>query len=1260
MTFSGEGGSLPEDVHQEVRAVGGFAYGVVGADIHVFGDGSPLYLLLRHLKATAQRSDWLRAQPSRMLDARLEVVDFTSREGELADLIDWRDSPARLAVRWLHGAGGQGKTRLAARFAAECEETGWLVVHAVHGTDTHPPAEGSQDMRVRGHRGVLLLVDYADRWPMGHLNWLFRNGLLRQSVSVRVLLLARSVQGWSALRGALNRLRLGVETTDQPLAPLPGEPGTRDRMFRAARACFARHYPDRAPGDVACPVDLAHPDFGLTLSVHMAALVAVDALASGRTPPTDMLGLTGYLLDREHENWRQLHENRAHGLDFRTSDRILGRVVFTAVLTGPLRSERAEKLLGALMFERPGQALSDHAVCYPPALPGRTNVLEPLLPDRLAEDFLALSLPGSPVTGYATDLWSVTAAHTVVEKRFGRPVPWTGRALAFLAAATERWPHVGERVLYPLLLREPELAEAGGSAVLSSLAAIENVDPEVLTNVYGPLRNTQAAGVAVGVGDLGGRVVADQLEATTDEAARAALLVELGERYGAAGRWEDATAAAEEAVALFRRLAREGPEYRRDLMAALAQFGVHVANSGRHAGARAVLEEALALCRSMAPAEPGRATFLPHLLYVMAKTLAAIGDIDQALSLTEEAIALHNDLRDTDLSAFWANYPSHLRLLTAHGEFLVRVGRQEEAVESSEAAVDGARSAFFLYPGSAPQVLANALFTLGRVRREAGRTASAVEPTTEAVDLYRQLARAHPDYYQRNLKEAVATLTVMLAETGRHAEARASAEEAIALYQQSSSPNDEAVASRVAAMYLLRHSEGPQERLPWGTEREIDEVGERLAGAGQWPQLWDLVCKVPVLDAIRLVRRFSDEHWQPPESAGQTLMRRLASVDLRTADTLAEACAPAGAQQVPCVLTSARLVSFAFGRPRMAFTASEEGGLRLELLDLDTGRRHPLYRGGADHEAVVCVADDILAVRHADRGSGAPVDLVRYTSGAEEVIASGNALRGAAGAATSDGFLIGLVRDPTVMVGTRGDLYAVDLLPMGLPRGNCLAVDPTGTRAAFAHGNRLIVADTLLGSVLARDTVHPEHGEITSLAMPAPDEVLTIGTGRQLCRWQLIDGHCRLIAYAEEVPPIEQLFALPGWRITGGWAPGEGELVLFDSSTLAPVPPPRFVTDRLFTVQAMTASSDGRYLFHSGYGHTLSEPLGRLRSSFVTTVHDLHHPTAWPHRPVASLTERDLAALETFEAPSPELHALLDLMRTMAAHRSDHAGDDRG
>lgn len=56
---------------QRVTSTAGFAYGVIGADIHVFGDGSPVYLLQSWKAAAAPDPRWLRELPSRMLNARL-------------------------------------------------------------------------------------------------------------------------------------------------------------------------------------------------------------------------------------------------------------------------------------------------------------------------------------------------------------------------------------------------------------------------------------------------------------------------------------------------------------------------------------------------------------------------------------------------------------------------------------------------------------------------------------------------------------------------------------------------------------------------------------------------------------------------------------------------------------------------------------------------------------------------------------------------------------------------------------------------------------------------------------------------------------------------------------------------------------------------------------------------------------------------------------------------------------------------------------
>ena len=108
-------------------------------------------------------------------------VPFTGRDDELADLRRWRDDNGRLGVRWLHGPGGQGKTRLAAQFAAECKGIGWKVIVAFHGPDADRIISGGQDMSLDGAAGLLVVVDYADRWRVTSLTWLFKNSLLQRA-----------------------------------------------------------------------------------------------------------------------------------------------------------------------------------------------------------------------------------------------------------------------------------------------------------------------------------------------------------------------------------------------------------------------------------------------------------------------------------------------------------------------------------------------------------------------------------------------------------------------------------------------------------------------------------------------------------------------------------------------------------------------------------------------------------------------------------------------------------------------------------------------------------------------------------------------------------------------------------------------------------------------------------------------------------------------------------------------------------------------
>jgi hypothetical protein len=198
---------------QYVIADNGVAYGTVGADIHIIKGrdyARPLYFFEVWQPLSKERPGWLRQLPSRMLDARYEVVGFAGRSEELAQLRAWRDEDARLAIRWLHAPGGQGKTRLAAELARGSSEARWMVTAAIHGPGNIHPAPGSQNLRLRKESaGRLVIIDYADRWNPDNLSWLLSNSVFHdQPVPVRVLMIARTAAMWPAVCGMLDGPRM--------------------------------------------------------------------------------------------------------------------------------------------------------------------------------------------------------------------------------------------------------------------------------------------------------------------------------------------------------------------------------------------------------------------------------------------------------------------------------------------------------------------------------------------------------------------------------------------------------------------------------------------------------------------------------------------------------------------------------------------------------------------------------------------------------------------------------------------------------------------------------------------------------------------------------------------------------------------------------------------------------------------------------------------------------------------------------------------
>ena len=223
-----------------------------------------------------------------------------------------------------------------------------------------------------------------------------------------------------------------------------GDSRTEARRFREARNRFAYLLNVTSPQYIGPPPGIETDSrYGLVLTTHMSALAAVVAHIHGDAAPPNPAELSAFLLAREREHWRAL---RGRDEPLRTVPHAMGQTVYTATLTGPLDyrdSLTALRLARIESTEDPGQLLRDHALCYPPQEDG--NFLEPLYPDRLGEDFLALSTPGHNNRTYPADPWTLDALIRLLSSSPGkkRPKPsWAPAAMSLLTEIGTRWPHI--------------------------------------------------------------------------------------------------------------------------------------------------------------------------------------------------------------------------------------------------------------------------------------------------------------------------------------------------------------------------------------------------------------------------------------------------------------------------------------------------------------------------------------------------------------------------------------------------------------------------------------------------------------------------------------------------------------------------------------------------------------------------------------------------------------------------------------------------
>jgi tetratricopeptide (TPR) repeat protein len=244
------------------------------------------------------------------------------------------------------------------------------------------------------------------------------------------------------------------------------------------------------------------------------------------------------------------------------------------------------------------------------------------------------------------------------------------------------------------------------------------------------------------------------------------------------GRREDALAAAEEAVRLYRALAAARPDaFAPNLAASLNNVANGLSALGRREDALAAAEEAVRLRRGLAAARPD--AFTPDLALSLNNVAAMLGNLGQwdgALAAVQEAEHLYRALTATRPDAFTPDLAASLSNVAA---MLGNLGQWEKALASAEEAVRLFRVLAAARPDAFTRDLATSLNNVANTLNKLDRREGALAAAEEAVSLHRALVAARPDAFMMGLARSLGPLGMTKAAMGDHAGAVAAFGEGI-------------------------------------------------------------------------------------------------------------------------------------------------------------------------------------------------------------------------------------------------------------------------------------------------------------------------------------------------------------------------------------------------------------------------------------------------------------------------------------------------
>ena len=637
-----------------------------------------------------------------------------------------------IAVAVVTGAGGSGKTRLAAQLCHDLSLIGWYAGFLPSTTDvTDEELSALAEVTTE----LLVVVDYAEEARRGLVARVVRKLRARQSPT-RIVLTARGADAWwekfreeAEQDGSVlsNTLSLSIRGKQQ----VERDPWFFGRMYRRAVQQFSDKLNRAVPTDVEVPDGLGDTALDVVLRAWLA--VCGDNDGAQEAMPTRQ-ELYDRVMSIEFARWRQepiLEE---------ISRKQMRQAAATLSLLAPSQDEDAvDDVLSRLP-----EWSQEHLL--------RSRFAELLVQSLLRDDGAeSVSLRPDPV-----------AEHLILEV-FGKNPDLLDRVLPQDPAQVPGLddPDAEDSVV----TRALEMGQQVRNACVT-LTRASSLDREVALRLTRhalrerPFLWKEALDVAL----TQGGPLAPALEALIESGATLPL-----------GEIDDAIPVghpvlAEAALAVTRRLAASAERSPEQQAHWANNLSIRLSDVGDRVGALGAAREAVELYRGLAEASP--VDYTPGLamsLSNLANCLSAVGEWNEALVAAREAVELYRGLAEVSPAAYTPDLAMSLTNLAA---FLSAVSERNEALEAAREAVRLRRALAKASPQAYTPDLAASLNNLANCLSAVGEWNEALGVAREAVRLRRALVEVSPAAYTPDLAVSLNNLADILAADGRSEDAQ--------------------------------------------------------------------------------------------------------------------------------------------------------------------------------------------------------------------------------------------------------------------------------------------------------------------------------------------------------------------------------------------------------------------------------------------------------------------------------------------------------